>query len=319
MNILILTDLEGVIGYTISSDIEQILNHWVKNLSIVTNFLYKHQKDVSITICDTHNNGFYCSEIEKRMNDERISIIGGIKPMLEILSSFDAGLLIGFHGKAGAEGKYSHSFRYDFVNIFCETMNRSVGEIYLFSRLLESYKIPVFFVSGEGFFEDELKPHCVYYRTGIARNIEEDYLLFTQKINLSINFFFSSVAFNEDPKNNFEEGTITVELDNLDKVQYASQNGFEIENNQIAFKDVASFFSNIVQLSYLMNEANKEIYRNNIAFARSLVPYKELLLDDSILEILRKPLNTINKNDRERVDVYLREVKRNEKSNNSIY
>ena len=318
MNIIIITDLEGIIGFDSSLDTSKALELWVQNLTVILKLLQEYLPNNHITICDVHNNGFYSKEIAKRISELKMTtvrVIGGIDTLLNNLVIYDVGLLIGFHGKAGAKGRFSHSFRDDFVHILAGEQKKPVGEIYLFIHLLKYYNIPVVFVSGEGGISDEIEQGIIYYQTEDIHDIKEDLFTFSEIARHSMHSLVSFALKNDiqemDAKRNDE--VIRIEVDNLDKISYAENAGFIIENNQIVFLNIISFFSNVVRLAHVMNEANCQIYKRNLQFAYTINKYKDkLLLDMKIIDILKKPLNLLDNGDLYNIKTFLLKVTHDE-------
>lgn len=94
---------------------------------------------------------------ELNPNAQLITGTPKIQGMMEGLdSSFDAAILIGYHGRMNSKGVLSHSYHGKIIyNISINGMDS--GEFYINSCVSGHYNVPVIMVSGDNILHDEVK------------------------------------------------------------------------------------------------------------------------------------------------------------------
>ncbi|MBR5760442.1 MAG: M55 family metallopeptidase, partial [Lachnospiraceae bacterium] len=149
---IILADLEGIFGVTDLFDSETNRSLLLAQIKRTIDCI-KKTEDSIVKVCLIHDDGRM--DIEKDVLDLGACYYGsGIKSLLSLESAADYAILIGFHSKAGGAGVFPHSFKLEIEKV--STDDKDVGEVYMFSKFFKLRGTKVIFVSGEGFFDDEM-------------------------------------------------------------------------------------------------------------------------------------------------------------------
>lgn len=275
--ILVLIDIEGIIGVkSLRDEIENNKLAYIET-EIVTKFL-KEKGYHDITLCNIHDDG---KSFEKSyFKGLNAKLLCGVKELLANIDGFTDAFLIGFHGKENSGGCFDHSFRTDIKS--CRLIKKEVGEIGLFTRWLESKKINVLFVSGEGNFMDEVSNEmdCIIHNVKYGSRKEIDYLVFKNKLDKVTGLLHQ----NRNRRKIIEDGRIYVEVKNKD-VYIILKNYKKINNwkNGFEFESMQDFFESIIDFANELNYAEGLIYRENINFIKKM-NIKEKNIVDCIIE-----------------------------------
>ena len=283
---IILADLEGIFGVTDLFDSETNRSLLLAQIKRTIDCI-KKTEDSIVKVCLIHDDGRM--DIEKDVLDLGACYYGsGIKSLLSSESAADYAVLIGFHSKANGAGVFPHSFKLEIESVV--TDDKTVGEVYLFSKYLKLRGTKVLFVSGEGFFDDEMifESTMTHYINGPI-NYEE---ALTASLNIPDSGFRSFVT----------DDCIKLYFYNTDYYSLINHPALSKEEKCVFFKSVKDFFEQIIPLAVEINAASAIIRRTNINFAREvsrLVKSGQAEMPD--IELLNKDIFLFNEFEREMV------------------
>lgn len=176
--ILVIVDIEGIIGVTNMADTKHNLELAYDELYMLISELKKNNFS-HITICNIHNDGNF---FNKEMIDNLgANLIQGVQNLVPIVNEFSVSFMIGFHCKKNSGWRFDHTFRVDIEEI--KFGENNIGEVGTFYRWLTLEKVPVLFVSGEGNYQDEIKEfncikHMIIAEPKNRNVIEDEYKIF---------------------------------------------------------------------------------------------------------------------------------------------
>lgn len=297
-NVLILVDLEGIIGFSSLSQVTEneklLVVQLEKTIGILHEFSYHN-----ITLCIVHNNN---SRIASSIAHKGLCIINDFYKLVENITNFEFAIMVGFHGMRASGGVFDHSFRND-ITMFSYG-NKEIGEIGAFTRWFISESVPVIFVSGEGLFRHELADlqNVVTHRVKSKISIDDEQTLFNEYALFSASLIAS---LNEWQKmyttyriHSFSE-KVFVTVDNKDKytILGAEPYKFKTSGDFFIFSDLKDFFSNLIRFCTALSYATTAICRKNLAFIKMI---REGIRDckEFPSKIADKHINLIDYNDR---------------------
>lgn len=306
MNVLIIADLEGVAGVYDLNNIEECNELYTEEISVILSAL-KSQTIYNVTICDVHDCG-------KNLNQEflfgpGITFISGVWN-LDLSKRYDLALMSGFHGKAGSISFSPHTFRLDIKKMEINKIGE-VGEIALFMTWLYEYKIPVTLVIGDSAACDEALEIdknvgvCIVKEVGRIDDIKQKHKLIIEKVK-------ATIARNNTAIPLVKKEGIKIEFINND-ILYYLKDQWNIDGNQLTFKDSNDFISNLENLCYSLNKIDKFILSRN----RDML-YKDYLIlskfpkqigdDSSINAILKKTMLELSLEDLNEISHFTRKL-----------
>lgn len=179
--VFISLDTEGLSGLTswqeMTDDPSCTGKAYIRELTWVIDELFRHNPEMEeICICDSHARGENLPY--GAFDNPRITQIKGYpRPdymLARLDSSFDAMILIGYHGMIGSQAALmDHS--YSSAGIYNIRVNGELmGEVELNSYFAAELGVPLILVSGDDILEEELKhtqlkPEFVRTKEGLAR------------------------------------------------------------------------------------------------------------------------------------------------------
>lgn len=283
---LILADLEGIYGVTNLFDSETNKSLLLAQIKRTIDCI-KTTEDTIVKVCLIHDDGRM--DIKKDVLNLGACYYGsGIKSLLSSESAADYAVLIGFHSKAGGSGVFPHSFKLEIERV--STDDKDVGEVYMFSKFFKLRGTKVIFVSGEGFFDDEM----VFEGT------------ITHYINNSSGYEDSlTTALNapaESIKSFVTDDEVLLYLNNTDYYNLIDHSSYSKERKCFVFDSIQNFFEKIIELAIEINRASVIIRRTNLNFAKEisrLVKSGQAEMPD--IELLNKDIFLFNEFEREMV------------------
>lgn len=301
--ILVITDLEGIIGVLNLHDTEVNTRLFLKQMHLVISAIRDTFPKVRITICDIHDAGNISQDLG--LSSEDVGYIKGVTGLVTADLNYDRAFLIGFHGRKGSGGLFDHTFRPEITNI--KYGNEDVGEITLFTDWLALHGVPVVLVSGEDAILDEVKQ-----LQNVFIHVQEKKLLTnnstTSMLRLNINEVYCSLtmkiksALIEDlpqPITQFDK-EIEVYFCNPDILHYLRKKCYFIKDDHLYFRSLIEFFNNIHSLSLVLNVYIAKLYKVNTSFLRVIEEFKinNDLSGFDVGEITRKSVVEITYEDR---------------------
>lgn len=290
-NILLIVDLEGIIGMKKDVTLVDARMLMIKELQYIVDIIYDYNPKSNISICDAHNDG---TLLNKGLTNESITYINGIDNLANCNWNFDCALLIGFHAMANKGSHFDHTFRNDIVKIYYEDTNLSLGEIASLITWIETKNIPVILVSAEGNFTDEVVEKNCYIHKVVYNSVQDEqyaqlcYLLNTA-LNNPIDISLSKI-----------QKKVVVLINNPDKLNVLSSKGFTINSTGIVFESVEKFFLSLYEFAYALNSAAVQVMKDNKKLAQAIRSANISKEDCScILYLLSKPIDEICASERD--------------------
>ena len=300
--ILLLFDLEGVIGVLNLANMEENRKLAYRELSLVINYL-KDAKFHNITVCNIHDNGnCLSSDVLKSMG---VDLIKGIQNLPFHIESFKFAIMLGFHGKRNSGGRFDHTFRTDILKMYYG--RKSIGEVGAYYMWLMSKGVMVSMISGEGNFKDEIENedcviHTIKPMLSNPDEISNEYIHLKQKLTCAIEIMLYKKLYLRDNLSN----RILITVDNPDKYIIVGEKKkihLNKDGKSFEFLSIDDFFENLYTFAMELNKANKKIYENNIQFINRLkkIGYSKLELSRLLKEYLKKDILQINSEDRKNI------------------
>lgn len=247
--VLLVADMEGCSGiYDLSNSIscrEKMILEVDYIISILKKYGYQN-----ISILDCHNDGLSLKDYCKEKDIDFICHVWS----LDSFDQYSFAMLIGFHGKAGSGGYFSHTVRPDILNIL--SADTSVGEVFLMCNFLSYYKIPVLYISGDKTIENELNDYKGVFLA--TKQIGEKTKQLTE--NKYVIECAVYAALNKITECVYYDAPIEVQLIGTNYSKFIPQEIFVVKYNSVFFKDTVDFFYNLKRLCLFLNIA--EEYHN---------------------------------------------------------
>ena len=289
-DILIIVDLEGIIGMKKGVTKEYARFLMIRELQYVVNTITEYNELCSITICDVHNDGTLLSNGLVATN---IKCLNGINKLTRTPWNYDIAMLIGFHAMANQGGIFDHTFRSDIEGIYLESTREAIGEISGLVLFSENKGVPVIFISGEGNFENEVSTKKIpIHKVNDKDDLDKQY-------KELCNFIAISLESHINPVVSHEKQRVFVRVDNSDKVLRLQSDGFSISDKEVVFDSIEDFFLNLYRFGDALNRATSHIIKENLQLARRIqmanIGKGEC---ENIMQLLSKPISMINEEDR---------------------
>lgn len=314
--VLILLDVEGIIGVSSMKRLSDVAEKTHKELSIMVSTL-KQEGYKNITVWNIHNDGTCLDCFD--LSELGIDILRGIKNLSFIANNYDFALMAGFHGMRASGGRFDHTFREDILHL--QVGDKSIGEVGAFYRWLSMVGIPVVFVSGEGNFASEIAENpCVIHYTSVIPTTSSEAALEYEALSAALQSSLHVLDREQLKKSIFSSEEVLLTMANPDI--YRIMNNFQqfaYENRAFHFESLSSFFEQLFIFAMHLNVAAQKIYSHNIRFlsmVRQVGFCKEALasrlesfadIDISMLDYQRRKLIA------ERVEMKYEDFLRNEK------
>ena len=289
LRVLIVADLEGIIGLsTLGSEASK--NLMSSELNFIVNYISRTTETREITVCDIHNYGLL---LEREDFAQEITLIKGIDKLWGCGWNFDFAIMVGFHGKTDSGGLFDHTFRNDFIRLWCPGIDSDMGEVAAFSLWIESKGIPVVLVSGEGNFDDEIKrTSCIIHKVIHTQSIAGQYHTLVEDLKKSMSTIHGPLYFEDTHK-------VYVEVDNHDKLEIVANENFSIEDGAVVFNNLDCFFGELYPFVDALIKAYFRVAKENYSFANSIKKLNIAKHDyPELNDIFEKPIGLITEYDR---------------------
>lgn len=248
-NVLLVVDLEGCSGVY---DLKNALSSKQKMINEVEYiiFLLKKHGYKCISVIDCHNDGLSLKEYCENNGIEFIRHFWSLTNNPDYIFA----IKLGFHGKVGSMGYFSHTIRPDISNVLLD--NISVGEVTLVRNYLAYHRIPVLFISGDNSIDEELKDYNgVFMCTKKIGEKERD--LDDNKTTMD---YLLSAALAKQCSCVYEPTPIKVQLIGPNYSKFLPREIFCVTNDMVIYPNTVSFFNNLYCLCMFLNAA--ENYHN---------------------------------------------------------
>ncbi len=293
-NILILSDLEGVIGIYDLNDSEYCKNMYEKELTIIFDTILLREQS-NIYFCNMHDNGgmnLNLKHLYPQINfiDNFLSIDFSIR--------YDCSMFFGFHSMGGTDGILSHSFRDDIMEV--NIGNKIVGELQIYINWLSYYKIPVILVSCDDVAMEEIKKvNCIKniskYKENRNESLEYLYNRLKENILLSLELPLKNTE--------YDDSNISIKFINDDFLKYFESINYDLKENYICYYDTLEFIDDMINLSNILNEASQKEYLLISSFVKNLrMNYSNFSVkeinDDDFTIFINKDIRSISEFER---------------------
>lgn len=305
MKILIVSDLEGVVGVYDLIDPEMYSELYNNEIHVIIDTLISLGIN-DITVCDVHDNGDTINE--SYLNKKGIKFVSKFWN-IDTAINYDMAFLTGFHGMNNSVGYFPHTLRNDILSLEIRGLF-SIGEVELFMRWLSYHNIPVTLVIGdsaavwEANRTDPKVTPCMVKDIRLKDDISitNGYKRITEGVRKAITSNSSSLA----PCIN---NALYLKLINSDF--YSEMSGaWKITKEGLFFNSYDELVFSMGQLCKELNRIDQIVISRSRAFIHKVRPYlkshkKGELMDSTIGPILRKDLITLTKEDQDIVNNYI--------------
>lgn len=248
-NVLLVVDMEGCSGVYDLKNALLCKQKMINEVEYIV-FLLKKYGYTCISVLDCHNDGLSLKEYCEENGIEFIRHFWSLKNNLD----YSFAILLGFHGKVGSRGYFSHTIRPDISNVLLD--NISVGEVTLVRNYLAYYHIPVAFISGDKSIEEELQDYNgIFMCTKKIGEKERD--LDDNKKTMDC---LLSAALRKQCISVYEPTPIKVHLIGPNYSKFLPREIFCVVNNVVMYPNTVNFFENLYCLCMFLNAA--ENYHN---------------------------------------------------------
>ncbi|QSX05562.1 M55 family metallopeptidase [Sedimentibacter sp. zth1] len=253
-NILILADMEGIIGIYDMSDKDKCKSYMETEIKLLLDELISND-EFEIYFCDIHDNGETTSELYSLY-----PTVNFIKCYwnIDFKIKYDYAMLTGLHAKSGI-GVLAHSFRDEIKNVFLG--ERIVGEIEVFINLLAYYKIPTIFVSADEQAMNEIPSYVV--STNISKSsLDKEKVKnnLTKKYKAYVKNLRYGLSHRDRAKYKYNSDSVQIELQDNNLLQYLEDSGIYTKSNMIYINDNVKIMDNLLKVANLMNTYYKNEY-----------------------------------------------------------
>lgn len=299
MPILLLVDIEGIIGVSSMSNMRKNIELTYQELSFVISKLKKANFN-NITVCNIHDDG-KCLK-ETRMKKFEVELIQGIQNLVPIAKNYAYTIMLGFHGKKGSGGRFDHTFRDDICMMYYGKKN--VGEVGAFYRWLMLNENIVVMISGEGNFKEEVnKIPIIIHKTDIksikTNEIKKIYKDLDEKLYSAIKVMKQENVIIEK----IIKEKVRITVNNCDAYYRTSERFKRTEDNQaFEFLSLQNFFEEVYDFSLELNRVGKKICSNNIRFFNNIKKqFKKVELEKYLYDYMEKDIEEIDYVDRKAI------------------
>ncbi|MDD3970817.1 MAG: M55 family metallopeptidase [Clostridia bacterium] len=295
MNVLIVTDLEGVIGIdNIFLPSSELL--LFKELEVIIECL--ESKNVqNISICYSHDGGRLKGSDYLKLRGYRTFY--GLDNI--VFDNYDYAIMSGFHAKKNSGGVFDHTLRHDIDKIIYD--GEDIGEIQLFAYWLETKNVPVRLVIGEAAAIKECAYlNCLFCDIKNRHNFRNK-LLHEQmyaKIRNNVNTVYSKNLVNNLEFHRFDTEKVFLRFINYDIAKLMGLRGYTTYDDSLMFNSLDALISNLNKLALELNEVYVFIVKENSEFAIQLRKQRDrLVMSEEINYILNLPIDQITSNHKE--------------------
>lgn len=297
-NILLLSDLEGIIGvYNLDED-EINKKLYMKEISIIFDTIIKN-KFYNIYYCDIHDNGSM-----RLLLQDKYPNVHFIEEFINIDFNvhYEAAYLTGFHARCNTDGILCHSFRNDFYEVYLG--DKVVGELEIYINWLSYYDIPIAFVSCDDVAMEEIRRvDCIKNISKSKNNLlnnnnfDKNYEKLSKNILLGLTNKHIGVT-------QYKNDKVRIKLADNSIIYKLDKKVFNIKNQLIEFTDTINFIEKIIVLANELNRLIYEEFNNNVNFINKLrSEYShvkvENILDDKFSKIINKDFSTLDEDERQ--------------------
>lgn len=233
-NILIIVDLEGIIGVNNLKDEQKIEKLLYKEIKVIIDAIPEKYK---LYFCYEHNNGLIPNSIKNLKRD--IIFISKVEN-IDFSMKYDISFLIGFHGRKFDICKFPHVYRDEIDHIFLG--DYEVGEIEIISNLLAFYKIPVVLISAEKIVIDNLLYDCCYHIVDDNADREVQYKELGNCVKKSLVY--------EGERITYDSSSLKIKYDR-DTLIFSEASGIYLQSE---FRDTLDFCKKISTIAKKLNK-----------------------------------------------------------------
>ena len=299
MNVLIIADIEGIVGVVNMNDIEQNNNLMTKEVLSVCLALKRCGVD-NIDVCDAHNEG---KNIDRSpFTDIDVNVISQVWNV-DLSVKYDAALLVGYHGMNGSDSVFAHTLKDDVEKV--KTNSSPIGEVGIFMSWLNESRIPVIFVSGDEQATSEAIEQDSNCYTFTKKNIEAEKMTLENLTECYYEVLKHAIQC-------FKKGRYkTSELKVYPLYMYLENPGMlpyirsqeKVMKNAIIFESSTDLVSGISEICEDINKAKLKILKENIEYAKNLrMQFSDIdvrkIENNKLIELLNKDVTMLQSGDK---------------------
>lgn len=295
--IIVIVDIEGIIGIRKICDINQNVRLAYRELKMLIIEVQKYGWQ-DVYICNIHDDGT-CLEKEV-LEGMGYIFVNGLNELCNKLEDFGYGMMVGFHGKRDSGGMFDHTFRDDIRSVECN--GKEIGEVGMFYKWLSEKGVQVVFISGEGYFADEIdNKNCIIHSMISFGRYNEERERFLTRLRKAMVIMKGSLINNKP-----EEEKTEVRLKLCSEDVYYIMKGnecYKVKTDYIYFESVDKFFREILEFCKELNKINRIIYKNNLEFISHIKEngYTQDELQEKIGGYLNYNVEYLNYKERNRI------------------
>lgn len=285
MNILLITDMEGISGIRNFSSKENCIQLYNEEIQACMEILKACQIH-TFTVCDAHDRG---TLIEPAL----VNSFGGNKVEqvynIDFSRNYDAAMLIGYHGMSDSLSFSSHTYRNEVKSIVSN--KQPIGEVEVLSRFLGANHVPVILVAGdsqatyEANFFNAYRQICTVKSPYDVQSLprEEYYKKLAFNIKASLQLDFSQCyAIDNQP--------IKISYHHEDIIKHMTE--FQNDGIYQQFNNCSSFVQQQELWASSLNRALSTIENDNYEFILEMRAYAEnipidQIKDSNVLDMLQ--------------------------------
>lgn len=248
-NVLMITDLEGILGIEDNRVTEENLQRYAEGLNCYIDRLVAYKKEVYI--CDIHNGG---GMLDVTYLKHEPHVVHGIEN-IDFSVDYEYAILVGFHGMSKENGILCHTFRIDIDNI--RIYKEPCGEITLFAWWLMRHNIPIKFITGAAGIEREARRLKIPFFVTKKKTYEDaryDKLLAFLDMRLQ-----SKLLYRVELK-----GTITMSTIYDNVLSYFDMKSYLMAGHELFFPGIDEFMEKLPDIFKRLDKAWKDHFAQSI-------------------------------------------------------
>jgi D-aminopeptidase len=250
--VLIIADMEGCIGVYDMSNYNASKELMVKEVDNVINY-FLNKKHFEISFVDEHDSGYNVWKLRNTYpNVEFYQHLWNLKDV----ETIDFAVLIGYHGKNGANGRFCHTLRPE-ISVL-KLGKKEIGEIEFITNFLAFYGVPVFCVTGDEGAREEVESLGIsFYAT---KSISDNEVVERDAYNKQINAIDEALL-QPQMKYKYDDSAVEVVFKNNSIQDYLPERIFNTSDQGVIFNDTLHLNEDLYGLCMYLNAAHE--YRSN--------------------------------------------------------
>lgn len=213
---------------------------------------------------------------------------------------YEFAIILGFHGKSNSNDPLAHSFRPEIKSVQISSVE--VGEITCFIEYMHANNVPVQFVSGTDFIQDELLPTNIpfFLHSPLKCKTHDDILILYTRYRTALKKALNSAS---ESDINYQDTPINIFFYKYDFTRYIDCN-----SNFISYININELFTNFYSLSQIINKYNND-FQQKLNYIRKIYSIDANYFCD-FSDIITKEFKYVTQSD---LDTLINAIKYNNK------